>query len=319
MEKTGSYRPNQTMRETIRDNSMLLMAISRFDIAFGFGDKSISDVCADNGIDTNTLLAVFNLLSEKDFSHYSVALPSLMDYLKRAHSSFLNYTLPKIRHNLIDAINYSETNEIAFQLIKFYDDYVDEVKKHMDYENDVIFTYVDNLLRGAVYDDFNISRFSESHSHMVTKLRDLKNVFVCHYKQRDNARLSSVLFDIIMCEKDFMSHFEVERQLLFPEIKNLENSLRSSSHQPRPLTSDSYCDTDTSQDTLSKRERDIVACIAHGLANKEIADELCLSVHTVTTHRRNICAKLGIHSSAGLTVYAILHHLVELDDVTPRQ
>ena len=55
------------------------------------------------------------------------------------------------------------------------------------------------------------------------------------------------------------------------------------------------------------------------MANKEIADRLCLSIHTVTTHRRNLSAKLGIHSPAGLTIFAILHHLVDLKDVNPHQ
>ena len=53
------------------------------------------------------------------------------------------------------------------------------------------------------------------------------------------------------------------------------------------------------------------------MANKEIADHLCLSIHTVTTHRRNLSAKLGIHSAAGLAIFAILHNLVDIKDVKP--
>jgi regulator of cell morphogenesis and NO signaling len=51
------------------------------------------------------------------------------------------------------------------------------------------------------------------------------------------------------------------------------------------------------------------------MTNKQIADELCLSTHTVITHRRNISAKLQIHSVAGLTIYAIVNKMVELDEV----
>lgn len=69
---------------------------------------------------------------------------------------------------------------------------------------------------------------------------------------------------------------------------------------------------------LSKREKDIIRGIAKGKANKEIAEELYRSVYTVATHRRNICAKLGIHSPAGLTVYAIINHLVDIDEVKPQ-
>jgi len=55
--------------------------------------------------------------------------------------------------------------------------------------------------------------------------------------------------------------------------------------------------------------------VVKGLINKQIAEKLCLSVHTVITHRRNIVNKLQIHSPAGLTVYAILNKLVSLEDI----
>ena len=64
-----------------------------------------------------------------------------------------------------------------------------------------------------------------------------------------------------------------------------------------------------------QREKEIITYVVKGLTNKEIADKLCLSVHTVITHRRNIARKLQIHSPAGLTIYAIVNKLVELKDV----
>lgn len=68
-------------------------------------------------------------------------------------------------------------------------------------------------------------------------------------------------------------------------------------------------------ETLSQREKEVVACVVKGMTNKQIADALCLSAHTVITHRRNISAKLDIHSPAGLTIYAIVNKLIELDDI----
>lgn len=70
-----------------------------------------------------------------------------------------------------------------------------------------------------------------------------------------------------------------------------------------------------SQDALSQREREIVICVVKGMTNKEIAEKLFLSIHTVITHRRNISKKLQIHSAAGLTIYAIVNKLVTLSDV----
>ena len=73
--------------------------------------------------------------------------------------------------------------------------------------------------------------------------------------------------------------------------------------------------SDKSNETLSSREKNILKHIALGLTNKEIADQLYISIHTVVTHRKNITQKLGIKSVSGLTVYAILNNLISMDEV----
>lgn len=70
------------------------------------------------------------------------------------------------------------------------------------------------------------------------------------------------------------------------------------------------------QQSLTAREKEIVIGVVKGLTNKEIASTLFLSTHTVVTHRRNIAKKLQIHSASGLTIYAIVNKLVELDDIS---
>ncbi len=64
---------------------------------------------------------------------------------------------------------------------------------------------------------------------------------------------------------------------------------------------------------LTVREIDVVREIAKGLTNKEIADKLFLSTHTIVTHRKNITRKLGIKTTSGLTVYAIINNLIEIN------
>ena len=316
-ENSKRYSKDNKMRDLVGDNAMLLPAISRFDIAFGFGDDTVREVCRANDVDTDTFLCVCNLLSGYDYDSSGISLSSLMCYLKRAHSSFLDVELPKIKHFLIEAINYNDTDEVALLLMRFFDEYVVEVRRHMENENDVIFEYVARLLEGVVDDGFNIAQYSAGHGDTVTKLNELKDIFIYHYKQRDNARLSGTLLDIIICGRDMMSHFDIETKLFIPAVERLENRLRSS------LLSDNQAGGDTSGDEtgpitlLSEREKEIVRKIAQGRVNKEIADELCISVHTVATHRRNISSKLEIHTAAGLTVFAIINHLVELDEVKP--
>lgn len=226
IDKQRGYLPSNNMRELIRDNNLILMAISRFDIAFGFGDNSVSETCKENNVDIDTFLAVCNLLSGYNYSVETLSLKSIMGYLRRAHSAFLDVTLPKIRQRLFEAINYSDNNDISLLLIKFFDDYVIEVKRHMDHENDVIFKNVENLLNGDIDESFCIEHFSGNHSHTAAKLNELKDIFIYHFKQRENTRLSSALYDIITCEKDMMSHFEVEKSLFVPAVERLEQNIR---------------------------------------------------------------------------------------------
>jgi len=62
---------------------------------------------------------------------------------------------------------------------------------------------------------------------------------------------------------------------------------------------------------ISEREREVLVLIASGMINKEIADRLNISVHTVIAHRKNISRKTGIKSVAGLTVYAMMNNMLD--------
>lgn len=65
---------------------------------------------------------------------------------------------------------------------------------------------------------------------------------------------------------------------------------------------------------LSKRETDVLVAVAKGMMNKEIADQMNISIHTVISHRKNITRKIGIKSVSGLTVYALLNNLIDEKD-----
>lgn len=86
--------------------------------------------------------------------------------------------------------------------------------------------------------------------------------------------------------------------------KKLQASLKISSDKEQ----------DDNSNELSIREREILTAVAKGKTNKEIADEFNLSIHTVISHRKNISHKLGINSIAGLTIYAVMNKLLDVED-----
>lgn len=300
------YRGSNTMREMVQDNNFLLHVISRFDIAYGFGDETIQKVCTDNEVHTGTFLAVCNLISGYQFDVADASLKSLISYLRHAHRSITSITLPHIKHHLVEGIGHSSSDKVSLLMLKFFDEYTAEVRSHMEKEDDDIFRYAELLADGKQADGITLSGYVAHHEPMSDKLRELKDIFIYHYSQKDNDLLSSVLFDIILCERDLATHFDVENRLLVPLVSAIERSNTSapSKKEATKVTP-----------ILGEREKEIICHIAKGLTNKQIADKLFISTHTVATHRRNICAKLDIHTSSGLTLYAIVHNLIEISEI----
>ncbi|MBD5358767.1 MAG: response regulator transcription factor [Bacteroides sp.] len=314
----NTFTPNDQLRTLIEDNPNLLGVLSRFGLSFGFGDKKVKDACKEDGVDLNSFLAVCNFLCDRNYISYPISLPTLMAYLRKAHTHFLDFLLPSIRRKLIEAINCSDINDVAFLLLKFYDDYVQEVRHHMQHENEDVFSYVSHLLSGEVSKNFRITDYSLNHVSMTKKLNELKDIFIRHYHVKDNEILTSALFDIIYCGNELNRHCDIENKLFIPEVEKLEKSLKLRALEKNVEGKDEC--TSKEKDILgvmTEREKEIICCVARGMANKEIADKLCLSVHTVTTYRRNIASKLQIHSTAGLTIFAILHNLIDINEVNP--
>lgn len=219
------------MSDLICENYTLLQVLSRFGVSLGFGDKTVQEVCEMNEVDCTTFLAVVNFLTEENNrmqDHLKdISLVALMNYLKQAHSYFLDFQLPTIRKKLIEAIDCSTQNEIAFLIIQFFDDYVSEVRKHMEYENERVFTYVNALLRGEHSGEYNISAFARHHDQINAKLTELKNIIIKYYPANgDNQLLNATLFDIFSCEEDLASHNRVEDYLFVPAIMELEKEVR---------------------------------------------------------------------------------------------
>ena len=310
-----SYKLTDKMRDLVKDNSALILVMGRFGISLGFGDKSVREVCRMHHVNENTFLEVVNFVSSKDYNYESVSLPSLIGYLKQAHDYYLDFNLPNIRRKLIEAIDCSGTDELAMLILKFYDEYVTEVRKHMEYENDVVFSYVEQLSQGFLNRNFTISNFAGKHTPIGYKLKELKDIIIRYYPEKNNYQLNQVLLEIILSEQDLSSHCMIEDKLFVPAVKLIEQQLKKSGQIQYTDETDSENIEKDKLEVLSEREKDIIICVAKGMNNKEIADYLYLSVHTVTTHRRNISNKLQIHTTAGLIIYAIANKLVNIEDI----
>ena len=308
------------MADIICDNYSLLQVMSRFGLPLGFGDYTVEEVCHSHQVDCCTFLAVANFInkghSRSSASIEDISVESLMTYLKNAHHYFLDFQLPTIRRKLLEAIDCSMDNEVTFLILTFFDNYVKEVRNHMSYEDTHVFTYVDKLLKGKKSEDYDIHMFVRHHDHIDEKLTELKNSIIKYYPDsRKSYVMNAVLFDIFNCEKDLASHNEVEDYLFVPAVLHLEREVSQANTHKKVEEAPMAKEEKTATDDLSQREKEIITCVVKGMSNKEIAESLYISIHTVITHRRNIARKLQIHSPTLLTVYAIVNKLVDISEV----
>ncbi|MDE5998869.1 MAG: helix-turn-helix transcriptional regulator [Bacteroidaceae bacterium] len=313
----GQYKPTDKLSYVIANDYRLLQVMSRFGISLGFGEKTITEVCSQCGVDATTFLAVINYVKDGAENRPQrverISVASVLEYLRRTHTYFIHYLFPSIRFHLLNAIDCSVQNEIAFLVLKFYDEYVEEVRKHMEYEDSTVYPYVQQLVDGEFASLENAHLLSRHHEAIESKLKELKNLFIQYYPQTEiNEKLNAVIISIYQAEEDLSIHCLVEDNIFAPAVRRLEH--QNKSRQPKTKELQPVMES-TNKEQLSEREREIVVCVAKGLSNKEIADRLCLSINTVTTHRRNIARKLNIHSPAGITIYAIVNKLVTINEV----
>ena len=310
MKNQKMYEPDDKMISLIRDNYNLLQSLGSFGISLGFGDKTVSQVCEEQHVDTYTFLAVvnFTINGYRDFDDASrLSMPTLLQYLKACHDYFIGFQLPFIRKELVDALD--DKDNLARLILKLYDEYARSVTSHMKYEEKNVYPYVEALLQGKSVTDFEIDMYSKHHGQESNKLRELKSIII-KYLPSDglrNNQLSATLYDIYNNEEWLSLHAQVEEEIFIPAVRRLEQKLKQSDVTAK--ISNMIGKNAEGTEALGEREKDVIVALVQGMTNKEIADHLCISVNTVITHRRNIARKLQIHSPAGLTIYAIVNNL----------
>ena len=316
MKNQKMYEADDKMISIIRDNYNILQSLGSFGINLGFGDKTVREVCEEQNVDTYTFLAVvnFTINGYKEYDNADrLSLSTLLHYLKASHAYYIDFQLPFIRKELVEALD--EKDNLARLILKLYDDYAHSITNHMKYEEKMVFPYVQALIEGNANDTFDIETFSKHHIQVDQKLKELKSIII-KYLPSDglhNNQLSATLYDIYNNEEWLTHHSEVEEEIFIPAVRNEERKLRQNDVSAK--ISSMISQAPQSDEQLSDREKDVIVALVQGMTNKEIADHLFISINTVITHRRNIARKLQIHSPAGLTIYAIVNNLVDISSV----
>ncbi len=270
------------MADMIASNYDLILMLPRFGIPLGFGERSVKEVCRENGVDENFFLTVCNIYSFDDFRPDDEEMARIdsrmvVEHLQASHRYYIEDRLPHLQHHL-DHIADSAGEQSAVVLKKYFADYCKEVREHVRREEKNLSLMLDNLSKESSKRAASES-YVKSHDNIKDKLNDLTQIILKYIPgERLNEEMMELVFDIMQLSRDLEKHAEIEEMLLLPP--------------------EDY--------QLSDRELDVLELVAQGLSSKEIGERLNIAVNTVNTHRKSITRKTGIKSVAGLAVYAML-------------
>lgn len=280
------YSERQKMADLMTEHPELLGMIGLFGIGMGVDNYTIKEICDKYGVDCQTFLGVLHYhLYHQKVDPRQVDIPTLRRFIENGHTFYLKSLLPRLRQLLIEAVNPAdETSKVPILILQFYDDYVRQIRAHIQKEK-----------AGSVH------AHEEGDKHIAKKLSELTNLIIKYYPSGDEPMKSPFLHTLVQMihttEMEILVHCDIEDNILAPALRVAEP------------------EEDATGEELSEREQEVIIEVVRGYRNKEIAARLNLSIHTILSHRKNIARKLNIHSTSGLTIYALVNHLISLDEL----
>jgi regulator of cell morphogenesis and NO signaling len=294
-----------------------------------------------------------NYFPEKKLQTFNVLM--ILDYLQKTHSYYITAQVPLIEKLLNNLLRRRPSDAKNLRLIKrFFLEYKHELFSHLDREETTTFPYVKTVYRlfhtlhPSAREKHALSRYSmhvyeEEHTDVDEKLYDLKNILIKYVRGDSmNAVYQELIFELFRLEKDIQDHTRIENNILLPLVEEMEDTLfYPAEHSRRTAGKNALMDSElktsepkdmhTSEpakgiyqiprgiqklEGLTSRELEVLQLVACGFINKQIADKLSISLHTVISHRKNITHKLQIKTVAGLTIYALLNGLISSNDIS---
>ena len=223
------YNRGMKMADLVASDMSLLSILQRLNITLGFGEATVAEVCAQHNISADLFLMICNIYSFRD---YEPQIETLTDddirnitiYLQASHKFYRNICFPTLHNDVHTMVK--ELDDVSRRLIdKFYDDYDNEVNNHFQYEEEVVFPYVENLLnnRPNSNSEYRISLFEHNHSNVNEKLNDLSNIIIKYLSKDYASQLRfEILGEIHYISNDLMKHSYIEDKLLVPLVEKIE-------------------------------------------------------------------------------------------------
>lgn len=221
------FSEQMKLADLIDVNFKLLNVLSRLGISLGFGENTIKEVCERQGINLNSFLLICNIYTYDSYMPSADLLSgadpaTIVDYLHNSHAFYLGKEFVGLENNLSAMVE--PCDEMQKKIVaKFFSDYRTQVERHFEYEEDVVFPYVQSLIEGGRQVSYSIEQFEENHSNIDETLNDLKNIVLKYLPETcDTVLRNEVLYRIYRLEEDLLKHTLIEDNVLIPMVNKME-------------------------------------------------------------------------------------------------
>lgn len=221
------FSPDMKMADLVEINYRLLTVLARFRFGFGFGEKTVAQVCSEAGVDTDAFILICNMYSYSGYMPTEEALRSadpmtVVEYLHTSHSFYMEDGFSALEQ-LMDRLVEPCPPDRKRIILDFLEGYRKEVENHFEYEETVFFPYVESVTGGSVSGDYSASKFEENHSNIEEKLSDLKNIVMKYLPAGCAGSLAGdVLYALFSLSEDLQKHTNIENYVLVPMVNRLE-------------------------------------------------------------------------------------------------
>ena len=228
--KKTYFSKDTKFAELMTEDRRLLQLLPRFGIGLGFGDRNVDQVFQTNHVNTELFLMVCEIYSNGSYEPVKeelrkIDLGHLLSYLKASHRYYLDERFPHIEEHLQHIIQACG-QKYGQMLSHFYDEYKQEVMRHIQYyEEEVVFPYIEALLKGQRTDSYKIDEFEHNHTNIQDTLDDMMNILLKYlpgeFLPMERIEIS---YDIMELSDDLNRHSLIEERILIPYVESLENA-----------------------------------------------------------------------------------------------
>ncbi len=222
------FNENSQLADLLLANINLMHILPRFKIDVGVGESTVKQVCEERNISIPLFLMVCKVYSLDNYTISQatvdrIPVDQLLGYLHNSHTDYIENRVPSVINSIIDITRSSYGSHFKAFLQKYKED----TDTHFAYEEEVLFPYINALLKGEKTERYNIKEFQANHTNILESLNDLKNLLIKYApREVDFEKKRKVISELFLLEEDLNKHHVIEDEILVALVSVIENGMR---------------------------------------------------------------------------------------------